>query len=264
MRKLYLLLLIAVSVVCFSSCITRKQLQYFQNLKADLDTTHSAINDSFINSITIKPYDLLDIKITTTEKALEALTQSQTSGSTIISSSTGLSTYISSFIVDYKGNITLPLVGDVQVKGLTIKMAKQKIREVMKNYLKDPYIDIKFLTFKVTVLGEVYHPGPITVSNEKANLIDVLATAGDMTDVGNRRTIKIIRGDPRNPTVYMVDMTNTKSFNSPGFILQPDDIVYVEPLNRKYLLANINLILPYLSIASTIVLLLNVIALFKR
>jgi len=263
MRKpLIVVFTFVVCAIFLTGCYRAKEFIYFQNLKATIDTIKSTANDSItnsVNAIIIQPFDQLDIRIKTSAKALESLTESSSSGSILAGGTGGASTssqsssYLNGFQVDGNGNITLPMLGNIYLNGLTIKQAKIKIRELMKVYMTDPYIDIKFLTFKVTVLGEVGHPGPVAVANERADLIDLIALAGDLNDNSNRHKIKIIRGDPRNPKVYEIDITNTKSFNSPGFILQPNDIIYVEPLHRKFLYANLNEFVPFLTILNTII-----------
>ena len=257
MRKpLILVFAFAVSVLLLTGCYRAKEYIYFQNLKSTVDTTKTTASDStqsLSNSIIIQPFDQLDIRIKTSAKALESLTESGSSGSVLTGAGGSLgqsSSYLSGFQVDANGNVTLPMLGIIYLNGLTIKQAKTRIRELMKTYMTDPYVDIKFLTFRVTVLGEVGRPGPQSVANERANLIDLLAQAGDLNDQANRQRIKIIRGDPRNPKVYEMDITNTKSFNSPGFILQPNDIIYVEPLHRKFLFANLNEASPFIGIVT--------------
>jgi polysaccharide export outer membrane protein len=240
-------LLICLSI-WLSSCVTAKKQLYFQDLKGTIDSTSSNANDTLINSVIIQPHDLLDIRIEPMDEALKSLTKNQSPGGVVIGGNS-----ISNFLVDANGNVNLPEIGELSLKGLTIKQARTKITSIFKRvYKSDPFVEIKFLTFRVTVLGEVAHPGPTIVANEKANLIDVLAQSGDLTDLANRQTIKIIRGDPRKPTVYIMDLTNTKTFKSAGFILQPNDVVYVEPFAKKFLFANLAQIMPFLVIVNTI------------
>ena len=258
MRKpLIVVSMLFISAILLTGCYRAKEYVYFQNLKSTIDTTKTTASDSTQNSensITIQPFDQLDIRIKTSAKALESLTESGSSGSVLTGGGNSLgqsSSYLSGFQVDGNGNVNLPMLGSIYLKGLTIKQAKVKIKDLMKEYMIDPFIDIKFLTFRVTVLGEVASPGPKAIANERANLIDLIAQSGDLTDQANRLKIKVIRGDPRSPKVYELDITNTNSFYSPGFILQPNDIVYVEPLPRKFLFANLNEISPILTVANS-------------
>jgi len=257
-KPLLFIFIMGLFALSFTGCYRAKQYIYFQNLKAKADTIKSTLPDSVqnsINSIIIQPFDQLDIRIKTSVKALESLTESGSSGSALMGGNNTLtqsSSYLTGFQVDANGNVTLPELGNIYLRGLTIKQAKDRIREKMKIYMTDPYVDIKFLTFRVTVLGEVVSPGPRPVANERADLIDLISQSGDLTDNANRKTIKIIRGDPRSPEVYQIDLTNTKSFYSPGFILQPNDIIYVEPLPRKFLFQNLNEAVPFFTIVNTV------------
>lgn len=259
--------LILLSVLfSLSGCLSKKKIIYFQDLKQKLkegaaasgkDTTRAKSSTDTTNSseelLTIQPYDVLDIKVTPTIDALKNLTQSTT---TVISgggsgSSAATSGYYSSFLVDNNGNVTLPLIGDMNMKGLTIKEAKIRLKQRMKEYLLDPFVEIKFLTFRVIVLGEVLRPGEYVVSNEKANVINALSLAGDLTENGNRRNVMVLRGDLKNPYTYNIDMTNSKSFSSPGFKLKPNDVIYIEPLSRKFTVTNLSLSLSFITVLNT-------------
>ncbi|MCX6351415.1 MAG: polysaccharide export protein, partial [Bacteroidetes bacterium] len=108
-------------------------------------------------------------------------------------------------------------------------------------------------------------PGLVTILNEKADVIDALSLAGDLTDFGNPKRIKVIRGElDNNPTVFLIDLTQTKSLGTSGFHLMPNDIIYVEPINRKFLITNLTTVVSVVSILNIIFLGLNVIKLYSK
>jgi polysaccharide export outer membrane protein len=273
MSKTFRGVILLTVLLSLSGCLSRKKIVYFQDLKekekkgtaaSGADTTRpkaaSDTTKSTDDLLTIQPFDVLDIRVTPTIDALKGLTQST---ATVISGGIGgagggaaaTSGYYSSFLVDNNGNVTLPLIGDMNFRGLTIKEARARLKEKMKAYLLDPFVDIKFLTFRVTILGEVSRPGEYVVSNEKANIINVIAMAGDLTDNGDRRKVMVLRGDLKNPYTYNVNLTDSKSFQTPGFKLKPNDVIYIEPIKRKFFVSNLGLSLSFITLFNTMVVL---------
>ena len=253
----------------FASCVNQKDYVYWQdaipksnNQNNKADTAKKAVKgaDSTVYfTLRIQPFDVLDIKVSSSLDALGKILDPNRSVS--LGAIGGNSSYYSSFLVDAQGNVNLPLTGEISLKGLTIKEAKEKVKDQMKIYMKDPFVDIKFLTFRVTVLGAVGRPGQIVLSNEKANIVDALSQAGDITDFGKPKKVKLIRGDLSNPTVYEIDMTSIKSFTNDGFNLMPNDIIYVAPTKRKFFLANIGTIIGISSLLNIITLVYTIVRL---
>ncbi|MBK5285266.1 MAG: polysaccharide biosynthesis/export family protein, partial [Bacteroidia bacterium] len=145
------------------------------------------------------------------------------------------SPYEKGFVVNDRGAIQLPLVGEVNVHNMTMTEAADAIRVKLMKFIDDPMVTVKKLNFKITVLGEVTRPGTISIFNESATLPEALGLAGDITSFGNRTAVKIIRNDSKMPRVLMVDMTNASSLTMENYFLHPDDIVYIEPVRRRAL-----------------------------
>ena len=141
------------------------------------------------------------------------------------------------YLVDTKGNIQLPLVGDVKVSGLTSAGARDTIISKLVKYLINPSVKLNIRNFRITVMGEVLHPGVFTVPNEKVTLPEALALAGDLTVFSVRENIMVIREKDGKKEFGIVDLTNRELFNSPYYNLHCNDIVYVEPTKQKKFLA---------------------------
>ncbi len=141
------------------------------------------------------------------------------------------------YLVDARGNIQMPLVGDVKVSGLTSSLARDTIVSKLARYLINPSVKLNIRNFRVTVMGEVLHPGVFTVPNEKLTLPEALALAGDLTVFSLRENIMVIRELNGRKEFGIVDLTNRNLFNSPFYNLHSNDIVYVEPSKKKKFLA---------------------------
>ena len=134
------------------------------------------------------------------------------------------------------------------------------IRERLLNegHLINPNVSVRLLNARVTVLGEVNAPGTFAIVNPKLNILYALSLAGDITQFGNRRNIKIIRNDNEINRVFYVNLTDQEVLNNADFMLQPHDIIYVAPLRKKFYAFNniTNLVSMALS-AVTLYLLIN-------
>ncbi|MDR0231284.1 MAG: polysaccharide export protein [Dysgonamonadaceae bacterium] len=133
------------------------------------------------------------------------------------------------FLVDQNGNINFPLIGEIRLGGLTKAEAIALLQEKISTYINDPVVNIRFMNYKVSVIGEVNRPGSYTVDDEKITIVQSLALAGDMTIYGNRRNIIVSREIDGRQKFFKVDITTPDIFNSPVYYLQQNDIVYVEP-----------------------------------
>ena len=134
------------------------------------------------------------------------------------------------YLIDKEGNIDFPVLGKVELVGLTTEQAKQKIREILqKDYLKDPIVNMRIKNFRVTILGEVNKPGTYTVESERVTIFEALGLAGDLKIKGKRDNVLVIRDFNGTKTYTRVDLTSKALINSPVYFLTQNDVVYVEP-----------------------------------
>jgi polysaccharide export outer membrane protein len=209
-------------LILFSSCAYKQDQLLFEQKNAMPDTIlQKAVG---IDNYKIKPQDILQIRNL----------QSISSISGDASSTSGPSgTQGQTFQVEEDGNIALPVIGHVQVVGLTRVEAANKIEDLyQKNLLKNPIIEVKIVNLKVTMLGEVKSQGNYPLVKDKTSLVEMIGEAGGITDRANEKDVRIIRGTQQNPEVIQVDLGNIKSINDPQNILQNGDIVYIAQ-NRR-------------------------------
>lgn len=143
------------------------------------------------------------------------------------------SAYEKGFMLDQKGDVTLPYIGTMHMADMTIPEAHDSIVERFKKYIDEPVVVVKKLSFKVSIVGEVVRPGLFYVPNEQLTLIEALAMAGDLTNYADRTQIKIIRKAEVGSEELIVDLTSKNAFTGATRYVYPDDIIYIPPTRKK-------------------------------
>jgi polysaccharide export outer membrane protein len=167
----------------------------------------------------------------------------------------------SSYRVDKSGFIEIPLLGKFNVIGLTTQSLKNNIQNKLSEFYKMPSVDVKYLNFKVTVLGEVLKPGTYVIANEKITVLDALGLAGDLTIFGRRENVLLIRDNKEGESKQLVRINlNSKDlFTSPFFYLKQNDVLYIEPMDAK--IANLDAVQNrYITIFSSVLSVLIILA----
>lgn len=247
-------LLFAALILLFSACADTKKMIYFKDLENVRETalTSSAMDNA---EHKIEANELLSIHITspTTEVAaydmMNKINDYKTGGPT----STGGKMETTGYLVSNEGYIEIPLLGPLKAAGLTKSQLKEAVTKKIldKRLLIDPIVDVRYLNYEVTILGEVARPSVINVPTEKISLIKALGVAGDITAYGRRDNVMIVREADGKKLVTRVNLNSSSFLQSPYYYLQPNDVVYVETTkNRAASVDRTRLILP--SILSTI------------
>jgi polysaccharide export outer membrane protein len=169
------------------------------------------------------------------------------------------------YVVEDDGRITFPQLGKLSVAGRTRAQLISLLTDSLKRYVKDPVVTVQFLNFKVTVLGEVNRQGPLTSPEGKLTLIEALGLAGDITFYGRRDNILVIREKNGQREFGRINLLSKKAFSSPYFVLQQNDVVYVELTAAKVaatdqtLIRNLTVATSIITVLSTIlVLIINI------
>ncbi len=235
MKKSFNLALVAFSLLLLMSCSSSKNVAYIQNSDT-VDFSRSEV----LYDARIMPKDILMITVNTVNPeasapfnlVVSASLRSGT-GNQGMSSNRALQTYL----VDNDGCIEFPVVGTLKVGGLTKSECEQLIHDKIRRFLnaeETPIVTVRMSNYKISVLGEVSRPGMFTVGNEKINIFEALAQAGDLTIYGVRDNVKLIREDENGQkNVYTLNLNDAEIINSPYYYLQQNDIIYVEPNKVK-------------------------------
>jgi polysaccharide export outer membrane protein len=217
----------------FNSCVPSKDIIYLQG-KENVENTPVA-------AIPYKPYrlqvsDVLSVTVSAIDsKLVEIFNPTASSGSSSIISSETL--YYKGYSIDDHGNIRLPILGEVNVLAMTTDEVRQKIEMLLlrDHFNKEAgiFVSVKLAGFRYTINGEVNAPGTKILNQDKVSVLEAVANAGDITVVGNRKEVMIIRQYPQGVQTFSIDLTNYNALQSPYFYLQPNDYVYIKPLKQK-------------------------------
>ena len=231
MRILKLMMPILL-VACLASCTSYKSVPYMQNVD------QVTLEQKPLYDAKIMPKDLLTITVNCTDPEAAAPFNLTVQTAISIASSTRNSysqPSLMQYLVDNEGLIDFPILGRLKVGGLTKTEAENMIREGLKPYITEvPIVTVRMANYKISVLGEVARPGTFTVSNEKVNIFEALALAGDMTVWGVRNDVKLIREDADGQRMVMsLNLNDANIINSDYYYLQQNDVVYVTPNKVK-------------------------------
>ena len=230
------------AALTLGSCPTPKNISYFQDV-----ATGTVIDPAKQLDIKVKPEDKLSIIVTTQDPALSGLFNlvtvqnrlGQTTGSTIQvgNMGTGGSGQTAYYTVDRQGDINFPVLGELHIAGMNRYEIAEHIEKLLKekNLVKDPIVTVEFANTGISIIGEVSSPGRYEFNKDQLTIIDAIAMAGDLTISGERENILVMRktADGKQEG-YRIDLTDLQNLaDSPAYYLQQDDIIYVQPNNKK-------------------------------
>lgn len=258
-----ILSLLAGSLTCLvlASCGDVKKLQYLQG---PLDSnSYKQLN---YQEPVIQAGDILSILVFSDNAKASAVYNQASAGNVAIGTEGAASTAAppssgAGYLVGADGTIQFPGLGNLMVQGLTREQLAADLAKRLEEFLGKPFCQIRYLNFKVTVLGEVKQPSVFTLPAERVNILEALGMAGDLTDFARRDSIMVIRQNGNERNLGWLDLRKTDIFNSEFFYLKQNDVVVVHQTRKKsaqndqLIARNISI---GLSIVSTIAILLNV------
>jgi len=224
------LILLVLFIAFLSSCVTQKQVKYLQ--KKQKEDTISSFANKRVSDYKIQSNDNLYIRVVSLDDKSNTFFNKQTQNNNY-ELTNDASIYLSSYSVDDSGYISLPVIGKLFVKDLTLDQAKTLIQTMINEYVKETIVIIKMVNFNITVVGEVRKPGEIKVYQEKINIFELISLAGDMTDFANRSKVALIRQTRGGSKVIYLDLNSDKILNSEYYYMRPNDILYISPLGVK-------------------------------
>lgn len=233
MKSLYTLLktflLAFILLGTFASCVNTKKVAYLNDIK----DSALVMSQSGLEPV-IQKNDILSIAVSSlsNEATIIFNTPNLPSSPNI---STNNSSQTAGYLVGQDGAIKFPVLGKVQAEGLTKNQLENNITQSLidKKLLFDPVVTARFLNFRVTVLGEVNHPGVINVPSEQISILEAIGQAGDLTIFGLRDNVMLIRQEGSDKLIKRLNLNSSKILQSPYYFLKSNDVLYVEPGKAK-------------------------------
>lgn len=220
-------------LIGMSSCVSNKKIVLLQDQDASnppealVDHTYEATS----SPLTLQSGDIISVAIDHNQltRALEeGIRQEDERINQAV-----LHPYLIGFTVSSGGEVDLPVIGKVEVGGLTLEGAQEAVRKQANNVYSDPSVKVFLLNFNVSVLGEVGRPGRYPMYNERVNVLEALALAGDLSVLADRTRVRVVRTRDGGNHLYHLDLNDEKTLAGKNFYLQPNDVVIIDPLKRR-------------------------------
>lgn len=234
MRNTLGLFWITLALLTFGSCVPQRKLILLQdNPPADARQNADELKKTIPlqqQPYKLKPGDVLSLKVQSVTPAEFNFLAAGEAGSA--------DPLLSGYTLDREGNILLPSVGKIMLAGLDLPQARAKVTETLQPYLTDPTVNLRLLTFRYTVMGEVGGQGQFTTYNDNINLIEAIALAGGLSPFADRSRIRLIRYDQGEAKLYAFSLLDDETLRYANFYLQPNDMILVDALPSKYFREN--------------------------
>lgn len=228
MKRISIIFIGIFFMLLTSSCVPYKNIVYIQGDLPDNEIDSTAYK--------IQKNDILFINLQAGNETINNLFKVQ-KNMTASNRNSEIALYFDGYAVDNKGYIELPVIDKIHVEGKTFKqvkaLIKRKLLEKQFRNLNDIYIKVKLAGIPFTVLGEVKNPGSGILYKERPTLFDVVGSAQDITLVGNRKAVVVMRREQNKLVKKVLDLTDADVVKSPYFYVRPNDVVYVQPLRQK-------------------------------
>lgn len=216
------------------SCTLTKKVIYFSDIK---DTTAGSLRNAQISfENPIQKNDQLWITIGGSNPVdLMALNSASGAGAGTGGTSAVTGAAAIGYLVEADGKIKIPYVGNVQAEGLTRLQLESKLTELFKDYTKNPVVNVRFLNYSFSVMGEVNNRGKFNMPTERTTILEAISMAGDLTDLGKRENVLVIREVNGERNFARINLLSKDLFSSPYYYLKTNDLVYVEPVKAKFI-----------------------------
>ncbi|MGB0805808.1 MAG: polysaccharide biosynthesis/export family protein, partial [Salibacteraceae bacterium] len=215
----------------FSSCVPKKKMVFLQ--------TESTISDTIFNyhriDYKLQANDIIDVKIVSLDEKVNKLfnTSVAASGNVAQTANYGDLYYVTGYNIDDSGNVNLPIIGDVNILNKTLEEARMEIDKYVFKYFSKYFLSVKLGGIRFSAIGEFKAPGKYTILQNQATIFEAIALAGDLNMVASRADVKLIRQYPEGTKIHTLDLLSRGIINTPYYFIQPNDVIYVEPLKAK-------------------------------
>ncbi|MCF6366006.1 MAG: polysaccharide export protein [Bacteroidales bacterium] len=225
---------VIILVMLSTSCNRRIRYIYKENQKNDTVYLYNVKSEPY----KLKPNDVLHVKINTTDPEINKLFRLDEAGSSQNRSNNGGEFYLTGFTVNDSGYVQIPILGSILAENKTVQEFRSDVTEKTYKYLNNAIVNVKFVSFKISFLGEVNNEGSVFIYQDNIDILEAVSRAGGITEYGNMSKVTVVRKENNKRLVYNLDLTKRELLSSNKFYLYPDDIVIVEPIKAKIVQMN--------------------------
>lgn len=246
-----------------ASCVPNKRIVYLQDTNETADTLYQ----TYPNNYKLQNGDIvgIEVKMATDNPILQNIFDEPPRNFNMNSGSSGGGDffYLNGYTLDDSGYISLPVVGRINLSGMTIFEANNRVQTVFDQYLSNSYITVRFGGLRYAVMGEVRRPGKYVTLQNRMTIFEALANAGDLTELAKRDKVTIIRQYPEGSRIHEINLLDEQIIRSPYYYIQPNDLIYIQPLKIRALGTGTNALQSVTAIATILSATILAITLFK-
>lgn len=225
-------LFLALLTAPVTSCVPVKKMIYLQSEEDIKEKVFEYQKEEY----RLQVNDILDVQISSLNPEVNVIFGANTSISQNMQvgiQNGGDLYYMTGFSVSDAGTIDLPFIGKINVVGQTLEEAKTTINEEVSKMFKSFYLKVKLGGIRYSALGEFGSPGKKVILQNQATIFEAIAASGDLTDVANRKELKLIRQYPDGTKIHSINLLDQSIISNPYYFIQPNDVLYAEPLPQK-------------------------------
>ncbi|MRR14564.1 hypothetical protein EG833_03875 [archaeon] len=224
-------------IIIAASCSTQQELSYLNNLPETGGEDYFPMD---IPDYKIQPRDILyvSVKAQTPDGGLAEMLTDRAGVSTSYIQSEATQ-YVLGYSIDPAGMVTVPLFGKVPVSGMTIYQIRDLFQAKVDSLFRHAYVEVRLLSYKFTVIGEVRMPGTFVNYNDQLTVLEAIGRAGGISEGGTKEKILVIRPIGDKTLTYHLDLQDKSLLSSPAYFITPNDVVIVQPNPKKVF--NVNL-----------------------
>lgn len=221
-----------LSLLLLGACVPKKRLTYLQ------EETQAGRSDYQLQRslYKVQPNDILSITVRSYDMETAQLFNIANVGQQQMLQAGDIMFYLQGYSIDLNGNIQMPILGEIKVNNKSILEIQTIIEEKLANYFTEEAVNVtvQLAGIRYAVVGEVARPGKYVIYQNQVNIFEALAQAGDMTMVGDRKAVMVVRqGLDNKVESFYLDLTDASVISDPRYFIQPNDIINVMPLAQK-------------------------------
>jgi polysaccharide export outer membrane protein len=239
MTKRLTITVIASLFLGLFSCVSNEKIIYLQNLEGNEPIAEGELIEYEVPDYRLQYNDIIDVNVQTAQDIIEmGFGNRMPTGGNQMGQMAGQSGgdiyYMTGYSIDKDGFIRIPIVGNIQVKDLTLEEARIKIEESLREYLKNElYVKVKLGGIRYSALGEFRRPSKYVVLQDRMTIFEAIANAGDLSPIAKRDEILLIRQYPDGTRLHRVNLIDRNLVSSPFYFIQPNDQLYAEPMKVR-------------------------------